>query len=252
MFYDIAWQRLHNISSASQVSTPPTLNKKEATQLLMAEGADAMSNSLAAGVFYSYSTIFTDDPVKQTAAARAGELFGNFIQAISPGIRPPSNTQSSTKSGSAATKDAGVRLMEDTDVPLEVLRQQGYVKPFSDYRVPQLPKDLRSPTFANRLAAIQKARDLSLGNETLLGTDLPSTVEFGVITNEAGELRLGAGGTHGIELTKPTQKWVGHTHPPGTGSMFPSTQDFLSIPSGGSEFFVDPLGRIHIIGRVGP
>jgi hypothetical protein len=149
-----------------------------------------------------------------------------------------------------ATEDAGVRLTEDSEFSIEELREAGAIKPFSDFRVPQLPQASRAPTFANRLKAIQKARDLTKG-EDILG--LPNIDEFGVIIDEAGELRIGQGGQMGIELTNPkAQSWVGHTHVPGTGSMKPSLQDFLSIPSGGSEFFVDPLGRIHIIGRVGP
>jgi RHS repeat-associated protein len=81
-YYDTTWQTLHKIS-VSKMSVPTEPNRKEALQKLMLEGAEYMSNSVTAGVAWAYSLPFTDDPVKQTAAAGAGALAGNIFEAMS-------------------------------------------------------------------------------------------------------------------------------------------------------------------------
>ncbi len=128
-----------------------------------------------------------------------------------------------------------------TDAEIEQLIKTGAIRRFSIQGVPQLPPALRTPTFANKLAAVQKARDLAAVNID----------EFGVIINANNELVIGRGGPQGIVFPKKAEV-VGHSHVPGFGEDIPSPQDIATLPSGSSEFFIDTKGRIHIIGKPAP
>lgn len=129
-----------------------------------------------------------------------------------------------------------------TDAEIEQLIKAGLIRRFSIQGVEQLPAALRTPTFANKLAAVRKARDLAAVNID----------EYGVIVNANNELLIGRGGPQGIIFPKKA-KVVGHSHVPGVGDEMPSPQDIATLPSdGGSEFFVDTKGRIHIIGKPAP
>jgi hypothetical protein len=131
-----------------------------------------------------------------------------------------------------------------TDAEIKQLMDIGAIRRFSTRGVPQLPPSSRTPTFANQLKAVQKARDLSMAAGNI--------DEFGVIINTDNELVIGRGGPEGIVFPKKA-KVVGHSHAPGTGASVPSPQDIATLPSNGSsEFFIDPKGRIHIIGKPTP
>jgi len=133
---------------------------------------------------------------------------------------------------------SGARLL--TDAEIEMLIKAGYIRKFSIVGVPPLPPAMRTPTFANKLAAIQKARDL-----TQAGID-----EYGVIINANNELVIGRGGPQGIIFPKKA-KVLGHSHPAGVGDDMVSPQDIATM-NPDSEFFIDPKGRIHIVGKPGP
>jgi hypothetical protein len=129
-----------------------------------------------------------------------------------------------------------------TDAEIEQLIKTGAIRRFSIQGVPQLPPALRTPTFANKLAAVQKARDLAA-----VGID-----EYGVIVNANNELVIGRGGPRGILFPKKAEV-VSHSHVPGIGEDMVSPQDIATLPSdGASEFFIDTKGRIHIVGKPAP
>jgi hypothetical protein len=156
-----------------------------------------------------------------------------------------------------------------TDAQIQQFIDMEFIRRFSTRGVPQLPPTSRTPTFANQLKAVQKARDLSIAAGNI--------DEFGVIINTDNELIIGKGGPVGIVFPKKA-KVVGHSHAPGTpgmqisrirltdkrgqayevevpvdGPSVPSPQDIATLPSdGSSEFFIDPKGRIHIIGKPTP
>jgi hypothetical protein len=128
-----------------------------------------------------------------------------------------------------------------TDAEIEMLIKAGYIRKFSIVGVPPLPPAMRTPTFANKLAAIQKARDL-----TQAGID-----EYGVIINANNELVIGRGGPQGIIFPKKA-KVLGHSHPAElVGDDMVSPQDIATM-NPDSEFFIDPKGRIHIVGKPAP
>jgi hypothetical protein len=72
--------------------------------------------------------------------------------------------------------------------------------------------------------------------------------EFAVAI-ENNQIRIGKGGPLGVYESNPQQRIIAHSHAPGHGSPKPSPTDIASFPPGESEFWIDPQGRIHVIGR---